>query len=984
MELFLWKKLGKGIFALTLLFTFISGAKAQMAGEVRGIVKDASSGELLTAVSVQVEGLKLGSVTNVNGEFVIRRVPYGKYKVQARLVGYKSTTVDVTVGEVNQPITILMAVTAVTSDEIVVTGQGAAIPKKQLPYSVESISSEQINRPGITSVDQALQGQVPGLSSFNATGVPGTGARIQTRGVKSALSNTTPVIYVDGVRVDVADNFRLADGTGGATSSSLADLVTGDIERIEVIKGGAASALYGAEAANGVIQIFTKKGKAGDARIRFQHQSGADVPETKFVFEQRTKDLLYRTGYFNRNSLNVTGGNEALSYNASGSIQYGNGVFTENELSNQLYNVTGGIKAVLSSKSDLEFFANLTRNQFGRTLMGNAYDVSPLTFLEAGSELRPGNYVFPDPGSIDVTDPAAVERAFRPRMLIDYRTVTNRVISGLTFNTSPVAEWANRFTIGVDYRKSEERNFVPVASVIEQVFSVSEQARSDREFLTLTLEYAGSYKLPMLGEFLSQTLAFGARGFRIEDRESFINGQNFPIPGTTEVNNANTITAGESNRALFNGGFYLQDQIGIQDKIFINVAGRLDINTTFGTDQGIQFFPTVGLAYNISDESFFEPLKEIVTSLKLRGSWGKTGNFAPNPFSRDRSFVFGRYNATAGGLTFGNPGNRNLGPEFTTSIEYGFDLGIWEDRISVEFSYYDQKTTASLLNKPEDPAGGLADQVRNVGTITNNGIELAVKAIVLQEEDYTLSLRGSLTTVANRLTSLGGAAPFTIGGFAFLPMRAEEGQPLGVYRVTIPTDENGNRIDGPVPAGGFGQFLGDFETILFGTPTPTAFGSFGFDLTLFNDLTITALGEFATGHSILNQALDTRFYQGFNDIVGNEMGDYSAANSIANYNSGFLPNDNYVTDNFTKILVEKANWFKIREISARYKVPKDLIDGVNITLSVRNPFIFGTSARGIDPELATVRAGGALDLGGVGNLAVSAPRQFRFTIDWSF
>ena len=263
----------------------------EQSGEIRGTVSEAGRTEPLIGANVFVVGTSLGASTNVDGQYSIKQVAPGTYTVRARYVGYKeqSKEVRVSVGE-TATLDFALAPSAVQMSEVVVTGQGAAIEKRKLPSTVESISSKDLELSPVNSIDALLQGRVPGLSSFSPSGLPGTGARLQTRGIKSVALASTPVIYVDGVRVDNNDNFRLANGTGGQVTSSLADLVTGEIDHIEIIKGGASSTLYGSEAANGVIQIFRKKGVPGDARWQFNATSGYDAPENTFTSEQYTKD----------------------------------------------------------------------------------------------------------------------------------------------------------------------------------------------------------------------------------------------------------------------------------------------------------------------------------------------------------------------------------------------------------------------------------------------------------------------------------------------------------------------------------------------------------------------------------------------------------------------------------------------------------------------------------------------------------------------
>jgi TonB-dependent SusC/RagA subfamily outer membrane receptor len=206
------------------------------------------------------------------------------------------------------------------------------------------------------SLDRLLQGNVPGLTAYLPSGLPGVGARIQTRGVKSALGSTNPVIYVDGVRVDNSDNFAGAFGRGGQVSSALADLLVGDnIERIEIIKGGAASTLYGSDGANGVIQIFTKKGAAGEAKWTIGVNLGLDSPELRWLYERYLEKNYFQTPFYQQYRLGVTGGSEALSYNINAKAQDSRGLVIGDRVPDRAFNAAQVLKQSPQRKPTWKF-----------------------------------------------------------------------------------------------------------------------------------------------------------------------------------------------------------------------------------------------------------------------------------------------------------------------------------------------------------------------------------------------------------------------------------------------------------------------------------------------------------------------------------------------------------------------------------------------------------------------------------------------------
>ncbi len=909
-------------------------------GTISGKVVDEKSGQSLPGANIFIKGTSMGAATGTDGSFKIANVPPGNYTLLAAYIGYYTTeqTVQVVVNE-DVAVNFSLRVSILKADEIIVTGTGYDIKKKELSTAISTISTQEIEAAPVQSIEQVLQGRVVGGAVNVNTGQPGTAGRIQLRGVTSATVSQTPVIYVDGVRMDNNDNFRLENFTGGPASNALSDILVGDIERIEITKGGAASTLYGSEAANGVIQIFTKKGKAGPTRWTFSTEHGANQPETKFIIEDFTKDQLLQTGYYQKYAFAADGGNENVTYHVSGHVLDSEGVTPKN--TDTQYSFRMGVRAFPSEKIQLDVSGGLIRDDFERLFTDNAI-ASIMTTIEGGDP------PFGDPNATLEDKLAALEEYILPQN----DEAVNRFNFGITASANPHQYFSTRLTLGTDYRKSEQRYFIPIAAQVVTSTPGGGIERSDREFLSITLDYAATLKYPNSGAITS-ALTVGGQGFREEDRESDVDAEIFGLPGTDDFDNAASLAPRESNREIFSGGFFLNEQIGIWDRLFLNAGIRFDGNTAFGDDVNLESYPKLGAAYNISDEAFWSKIPivgDVMPSLKLRGSWGKTGSF-PDPFTRDKQFSQGSF-LDAVAANFGNPGDPTLGPEKTRTIEYGFDAALLSERIGLEFTIFDEKTEDALFSVPPDPASGADDaQLRNVGTIENNGIELGITAIVLDSRNFRFSLRGSFSTLDNKITSLGGAQPFSIGGFGFLPLRIEQGHPVGVFRTNV-----------PIPDATTGQFDGDFLPNQFiHSPIAENYFNVGLNFTIMENLNLSIVGDGQTGGQILNTGSVIRFFNGLEPQASKVPAGYTFTTA-------------------SNVFVEDANYFKLREITANYRLPRRYLGNqLTFGFSIRNAITFAGNDD-LDPELNGVRAGRDVDVGGINFFTLSAPRQFRFTV----
>ncbi len=958
-----------GLLAVLLLCLGASPALGQQTGQIRGTVTAAGTGRPLEGAQILVEGRNIPAVTDEEGRYTITGVPVGRVTVRARLIGYMTVGQAFNVSE-QLPVTADFELerTVIQLDQIVVTGTGREVERRKLAAPVDVVNMDELIEAPVSDVAELLQGKIAG-GTVNATSAQGgTSGMINFRGVTSVFGSQTPVIYVDGVRVDNDDN--TAGGTGGEQSSALADLITTDIERIEVTKGGAASTLYGSDAATGVIQIFTKRGSPGAPRVTARIEQGFDQPELQYIFDTGTiypdyadepwfddqwlRNNYFKTAHHQNYYMGVSGGREDIIYSISGRIQHNDGVQPKNEA--LLFNLRGAVQADVNEKLGVRFNANYTRNGFGRLFNGTSI-ADPLTSFEVGDVFYfSGEDNFDDAGRVFML----------PK--IDEQVNRFRLGAGVDLHQSRV--FSARGTIGLDYRTSQQRQFSPIGATVVNNGN-GNIYRYQRDFTSATLDVGGTLSYPYEGT-LTSDFTFGVQGFRDDISVTGIDGTDFALPGAPEFDEAGTVDAFETNTEIFNGGFYFQEEIGLVDRLFLNAGLRFDANSTFGDEVQIEAYPKFGVSYLLSDEVFFQQaLGAFVNTLKLRFAYGQTGKF-PEPYLRDRSFTSTQFRGESA-ARFDNPGNATLGPEVVTTIEPGIDLAVLDQRVSMQFTYFDAKTTDAMMFVPEQPVTGLGAQLRNVGEITNSGIEVEMNINVIATDNLRWDLGANYNTVDNEVTDLGGQAPFFLAGGSRNIQRVEVGHPVGAWLLRTPYDSNG---DG----------LLDSDSLAFSgsAPIPTNTGSFNTSLTLFNNLTLSASADWATGHQVFDWGSAWATYNGIfrrelieenyewptqHDLDGNEIGPYWWSSAMS------------------ELLVD-GDWLKLRQISARWSVPTDIatrfgFERALVYGSVRNLKIWSKNPM-IDPELNGVRSAENLALGGESSVTLSPPRQFRFGLEVGF
>ena len=901
----------------------VAAPVAAQTGTVTGSITDASNGAGIQSVQVYLVDTGLGTLTNASGRFLILNVPAGSYTLRAERLGYatQDMQVNVTAGGTAAQ-NFALESEALGLDEIVVTGTAGAARRREIGNTIASVSVADIQEPP-ANVDALLQGRVAGMTVFNASGNAGSGARIRLRGNVSVAQSNQPLIYVDGVRIRSTAFDKNVPPTGypgrsgNDVASPLNSINPADIDRIEVIKGAAATTLYGTEAAAGVIQIFTKRGHTGapqwvasveqgissmqpfgiDNSIRDDVSAAGGTPEYMFI------DPWLRNAWQQRYSLSVSGGGEDLQYFVSGAIEDDEGVLPND--AEQKATIRGNFTFTPAENLQLQWNTSLMNDAFTNTAAGNNAHGLTLNVFR-----RTANYFGNE------------EKSNLDQLLNQtISTQIDQLITGGTATYTPFANFTNRLNIGYDLAQQNNRNLRPFG-FIRAPDGILSDGRS--EFETLTVDYVGTLTFG-LGGSINSSLSFGGQSITEEIQRTTAYAEDFPGPGDPTVTTGGTRLGFEQRQKVVNAGFFIQDVLDFNNKYFLTLGFRVDGNSAFGEDFGLQFYPKVSGSWVVSDEDFWGDRGQ----LKLRAAWGESGR-APGAFDAVQTYQ---------GVGWGNSpafypgvlGNPDLGPERSSELEFGFDGSFFADRVQVDFTYYDQKTTDALFAVRQPYSIGFsASQLENVGEIGNKGIELTVNTAVFEGDVWAWDLGGSYSTNNSEVGLPEEVPEFSTGGGWII-----DGQPAPVMYGECVT--NPDAIAEPIID----------DDCVIGPNAPTRILGLNTTLTLPGGLRLSARGEYQGGHFVRagvaqNAVRRSVVWAGCNAVY-NIAGEAPLRSTSPGRDQLTALQrakcDPGLTD--TDFWTEKADFFKIRDITLQAPLPESLVPGASgatLTVSGRNIF----------------------------------------------
>lgn len=932
---------------------------AQETGAIRGTVTDGKTGKALSGGNVVLKERENGTATTEEGTYELSGIAPGVYTLRATFVGYekRERTVTVRAGKTTT-VNIRLAPRQVQLNEFVVTGQGSGIEARRLSTTTETVRGEEIDAVSAGRLDQALQAQFPSLQIRLNSGQPGTSSLIRSRGPVSASGNTTPVIYVDGVRVDNrSTGSPLFVETGGARSSSIPDLPLENIERIEFVKGGAATTLYGSDAANGVIQIFTKDGKGVSNQFTFSTELGAEYGTKDFLKYDRTGEVIFEDpAFLQRYQLAGQGSAGGMSYSFSGTMYENNAARIGNE--NIRYDLNASVSATPLETLEYTGTLNAVSNWYTRALNANFTTASLRTETQT---------FFGEP--IDSLDRSSFVRLRdslqRADALYENETSVRRWQTSQSLQYSPVPSLTVTLKGGLDYRVARNKE-VRSNAFLRQTGQQNDQSTIEefnRDFLGLTLNANVSHRASW--RFLDLKTDVGTQIFREETAITRVDADNVP-QGSQSVNSAAETTAEDDFSTVAQWGGYIKENVGFGDRLFLDFGLRGDRNSAFGDEIGVVWYPSVGAAYTVTEEPIVRERvpTDIVSTAKLRANYGEAGNF-PNAFANETETVAQPF-LDGISYTFGNPGNPDLGPERVKTWEVGADFAFFQNRIDLQVTRYRSTTDNALFTPPFPPSSGQDSQQRNLGTVTNEGWEMATQVAILDQSAYDLDLQASLNTNDNMVVSNGGTPKFQTGGFGFLGSYVDAGKPVGYLEANRPifNDE--------------GEITAVEEDAVLGDPNPDQFGSVSLS-GRYRGLHLRVTADYQRGAQGVDLNDPVRLQEGIqdNDRFPNPN-DEPVPPALQQVRTG-----EYSFEDLAGVWVEDTDYLKVRTISLSYDLPGGVLPStvrsVRVGGHVQNPFNVVES--GFDPEVD----GSQTAAGTVGGVfafrTISSPRRYTFTLE---
>jgi outer membrane receptor protein involved in Fe transport len=916
----------------------------QAGGTVTGRVVNATTLQPLDGAQVFIPDQNIGTLTQRNGNYLILNVPAGTVVVEVRIIGFRTQRSEVTVqaGQTVQ-MNFEMSFTAISLDELVVTGTGVAEQRRQLGTSVSALDAGLIERTGAQTVTSALAGRVPGFLP-TVPGNSGESPPIRFRGNVSLTQRNQPVLIVDGVRMDGGFS-QVGAGSRGHYSNRLDDINPSDIERIEIIKGAAAATLFGTEASSGVIQVFTKRGREGAPRYSFEiSQQGIQIPPGRlhpmFAYDPSQHEILttrpdtvfIQNGHRQNYSLSVAGGTATTSYYVSGRFTDERGPMLHHGAANKSLRVS--IETNHSEKLRTDVGLSIIRNTVesdGEVGWFYGYTLSNPLGITAD---RPFGEQFGAMGDIlNSTGLSTVDNiAVRGRTVYQWMpNLTSEVVFG--FN-----QVHDRFGFAIEQGLGKVRNRTGRRDL-------RNVARSK-----LTADLNTSWTTDLTDQLGLQVWA-GGQAF-IEKEESQTSAvRDFPSPGLRTLDGGATILdLSERFVEVVNAGVFTQAQFGYADRLFLTGGLRADGNSAFGEDFGTELYPKVSLSYVLSEESFWPQGALGLSLLRLRGAYGTSG-LQPGAFDAVRTW---QPQTRLGGLPVvapGNVGNSDLKPERSVERELGADLGFFDDRLGIDFTYFWQHTKDAILERELSATlGFLEPQLINIGATESSGLELVLNAALVQERTFGWSLSGTLAALNQEVTALGlgDVTSFRMSGVGsrsqehiavgeapgvFLAPGLDESDP---YTLSVPIEQF-NRLSQLVP--NILQTAAGRDSIVnYGHPLPTYTASLSTDFRLPGGFNLRALFTGIQGGTNMSEIGLLMYQSGTREDVsqlGFELGNPSTTTErrreIAAIHASKHPN---IRGNW----VFKNDYIRFQELSLGYEVPESFATNQlhfsNLTLSL--------------------------------------------------
>lgn len=805
-----------------LLFVALFSALAALAQvQVRGKVTDAA-GAALPGISVTVKNTSNATATDAAGNFTLS-VADGNATLVFSGVGYRGVEQTISGGTMN----VQLQNDALSLDEVVVTGVSAGTTRRQLGSYISTVKADDLNKGATGNVLAALQGKTAGAQVIQNSGDPAGGISVRLRGISSVFSSSEPLYIVDGVIINNAtnrvtntsSNYDGQNFIGTIGQNRMVDINPADIDRIEVLNGAAAAAIYGSRANAGVVQIFTKRGRSGAPTINFSTQAMVSqlrkqVPinnaPTKFggspdvltqdilVPAQTTTspvtrynywDYIFRTAAGTDNNVSVSGGSDKTKYFASASYFYNQGIVKNTDFQrfsfrmnldqaiSRTLSMTAGINYVNSAANEKPDGNSFFSPMNSVTILGNFHDIQQ---RDANGNLRAV-------GERGRVNPVSVIEDFQQRQNV------NRVIANAGLKYQPLKGLTFNYTIGVDNYTQEGTTFIPpYAYNVSPAFwgggfPINETqngyaSAATNAFFQINHDLSGNYAFDISSRLSSVTQA----GYSVQyERNKYLLAQGRGLaPVVQTVGGASTVLLPADERSeLSISGVYLQQNFKYNNNLFITGALRMDGSSVFGPDQRNQLYSKLSGSYVLSGSEWWN--SKNWNQFKLRAAYGESGNLTGiGAYSRFNTYTstsfLGRTSFTSSPLL----ANENVRPERQTELEFGTDLGFFNNRLGLSANYYIKRVKDLLVNRVIAPSTGFSTLQDNFGELENRGFEIVLNAAPIAKKDLRWDVTAIFNRNRNKAVRIGQALTlFSVNAGA--PVAIVEGQPIGVFYGTF-------------------------------------------------------------------------------------------------------------------------------------------------------------------------------------------------------
>ena len=1014
------------------LFLSIGMAVAQT--QVTGTVVSGEDGEPIVGASVKVSGTKTGTITDVDGKFALN-VPEGT-KLVVTYLGMLPKTVN---ASVSGAMKIKLDPDNKVLDEVVVTAMGITREKKALGYASQVLDAKDLNTSGTSSLASAMQGKLTGVDIRTSSGAPGASAQIVIRGARSFDGNNTPLYVVDGMPISSTPDFDTkASVTGADNASRTIDLNPDDIESINVLKGQAASALYGIRASNGVILITTKRGSKGSTKPvitfstdlsaqtlsrKFEHQDvyaqGTTLskynPNTSMSWGPKIADLandatyggntnnkytngdltshagmyynpkyaaaglsgwatpqthdnvgdFFKTGFTQNSTFNISQRKNDVSYSFSVSDTYQKGVIPSTGMTRT--GARGAVDWKVNDQWKTGFSANYSSVKIKSAPGANSGIVNVVYSAPAEYDLKGTPYHKPgDPTSQILFRATNFNNPYWWADNDEYSQHTNRVFGNAYAEFSPKLNWGKNYKIvfreqaGIDMYTSNNSEIAEVGSAKNTKGEVENIGTQNNIFNNLlTANFTAKWGANEEWDF---GFVLGNEFNHQYRRKWDYDGTGLAFYGQPTIGNTSSMDAHSDyhiqERTV---GVFGQMSLSWMDMLFLTVTGRNDVVSTMPCGNRSFFYPSVSLGWIFTE---LPALKEnhVLSYGKLRLSYaqvGQAGQFYNNymyvPSYTGGMYVYTPISYPLGGAKGYAPYyvkfDENLKPQNTSNWETGIDLGLFKNRVRVEYTLSYQDVRNQIFDVPTAGTTGYQALRTNAGQMTTLSHELSVNASVIDHANYGLDLGVNFTKITNKVKKLAdGVESIMLGGFVEPQVRAQAGYTYpNIYGKAFKRTEDGQLL---LNANGLPQ--GTAASVNLGECTPDF--NMGFNLRAhYKQLSLSATMDWQKGGCMYNGTLLTMNY-------------FGASKASLPYHEGTMVAEgiNEATGQKNTVQVSKQQYYmayndvteagifdtsflKLRDVTLSYQFPK--FAGINLSVYgfARNILLWA-KLPGLDPE----------------------------------